>query len=342
MKKICANVQQSILILKIDHNDFTSLSYLFNNIRNLNVRQLILEIHFDRKDETKEKYLYLLAALRILRKSDCAIYWYERNWEFQTNIRTDHTRTNCFTVNLMCGGKAELEYLAVLDPTNVLVNQKDSPTNEKIVSKYISQHQIFCKQVRRMGSIVDGGWDICNDSQYRPKTPCLVYSFGINNDFSFDEAIEKYYGCDVYSFDPSMNIGNHNHSKNIHFYQIGLGDKEEEIYVQKTNSRWKLKTLKTIIHELGHTNRRIDILKMDIEGHERESLPQMMASGALRNVSQLCLEFHSFYVVDTVKELYKFGFRIFWSHQNPLWPLFYENETFSHGNEVSFVNINIS
>ncbi|VDI18203.1 Hypothetical predicted protein [Mytilus galloprovincialis] len=50
--------------------------------------------------------------------------------------------------------------------------------------------------------MTDGGWNVCHDKPYRPPVPCLVYSFGINNDFSFDDFIVKTYGCDVHSFDP--------------------------------------------------------------------------------------------------------------------------------------------
>ncbi|XP_071134989.1 uncharacterized protein [Mytilus edulis] len=50
--------------------------------------------------------------------------------------------------------------------------------------------------------MTDGGWNVCHDKPYRPPVPCLVYSFGINNDFSFDDFIVKPYGCDVHSFDP--------------------------------------------------------------------------------------------------------------------------------------------
>ena len=26
--------------------------------------------------------------------------------------------------------------------------------------------------------MTDGGWEVCEDEPYRPKSPCLVYSFG--------------------------------------------------------------------------------------------------------------------------------------------------------------------
>ena len=38
--------------------------------------------------------------------------------------------------------------------------------------------QILCKDVIRVGSLKDGGKEICVDPGYIPKAPCLVYSFG--------------------------------------------------------------------------------------------------------------------------------------------------------------------
>ncbi|KAK3083928.1 hypothetical protein FSP39_005495 [Pinctada imbricata] len=206
---------------------------------------------------------------------------------------------------------------------------------------YISKHQILCSQVRRMGNIVDGGWDICNDVQFRPKPPCLVYSFGISFDFSFDEAMEKVYGCEVYSFDPSMGTGNCEYSKRIHFYEVGLEDKEGYITGKEKGETWEVKRLKTIMKEFGHENRRIDVLKIDIEGHEKGSFVDILSSGALKNVAQLCVEFHSFYDLNVARKLYEIGFRTFWTHQNQAAPLYLDNETFTHGFEVSFVNVNL-
>jgi hypothetical protein len=54
----------------------------------------------------------------------------------------------------------------------------------------------------------------------------------------------------------------------------------------------KFKTLRTIMTELGHSH--IHYLKIDVEGHERESLPNMLTSGVLaNNVDQVAIEFHS-------------------------------------------------
>ncbi|KAK3102749.1 hypothetical protein FSP39_013635 [Pinctada imbricata] len=285
-----------------------------------------------------------------LQKSNCGIYWYERNWEFVKNkTMTSRDGVNCFTVNLFCvdasstSSRPERDYdvgtdLPAIKPLGLgHMERADVLKNLATFSKYAVKHQIFCRRVRRMGRIVDGGWDICDDESYRPKSPCLVYSFGINYDFSFDEDMEKTYGCDVYAFDPSMRSGDYNKREHIHFYRLGLGDKN---IMTSTKSKWTLKTLKTLMKELGHENRRIDVLKMDIEGNEKQSLVEMIASDVLQNVLQLCIEFHSYYDVGAVRALYDIGFRIFWSHQNPGAPLYTNDETLSYGNEISFVNIN--
>jgi hypothetical protein len=35
------------------------------------------------------------------------------------------------------------------------------------------------------------------------------------------------FGCRVFAFDPSMNLSTHDHSTKIHFYEIGLSDRDE-------------------------------------------------------------------------------------------------------------------
>ena len=102
---------------------------------------------------------------------------------------------------------------------------------------------------------IDGQKTVCMDAGVRPEpNRCVVYSFGINNDWSFDDMFGKVpianplhkasffrptsaslgflgffsrkYGCDVYAFDPSMNVKDHRRSKRVLFYQTGLGTKD--------------------------------------------------------------------------------------------------------------------
>ncbi|XP_021363146.1 uncharacterized protein LOC110456625 isoform X2 [Mizuhopecten yessoensis] len=45
-------------------------------------------------------------------------------------------------------------------------------------------------------------YKVCYDGKYKPGKPCLVYSFGIAHDFTFDDEMATKDGCEVHSFDP--------------------------------------------------------------------------------------------------------------------------------------------
>jgi len=58
----------------------------------------------------------------------------------------------------------------------------------------------------KTGMIGDGAYDLCIEEQFWPLKnskdyKCLMYSFGVGNDFSFDDEMAKK-GCEVHSFDP--------------------------------------------------------------------------------------------------------------------------------------------
>jgi hypothetical protein len=334
----------SVIVLKVNSRDFPLLREFSESLNQMSVKQVILEIHYDRKNESKTDYVTILTALRRLYSSNYLTYWFDRNWNCVKNKGKKDRRTGCFTVNMYRKKTNESAQshdidLPKISPLGTSPIDKQKRTKyEDIYLRYISKHQILCKEMLRLGNIVDGGWDVCHDVQFRPKSNCIVYSFGINYDFSFDEDMEKTYGCEVFSFDPSMNMDDHKHSKHISFYQVGLGDKNKDVWVD--GKKWKIETLKTIQEKLGHTNKRIDVLKIDIEENEKSALPDMIKSGALKNVVQLCLEFHHYYDLGSLRKLYDIGFRIFWSHQNPFAKLYANGESYSYGMEVYFVNIN--
>ncbi|KAK2706985.1 hypothetical protein QYM36_014869 [Artemia franciscana] len=50
----------------------------------------------------------------------------------------------------------------------------------------------------------------------------------------------------------------------------------------------------TLLGDNNHTHRIIDILKIDVEGSEFETIPDMLRTGTLENVRQLLLEIHNF------------------------------------------------
>ena len=95
----------------------------------------------------------------------------------------------------------------------------------------------------------------------------MVYSFGSNNDFSFDDTIERY-GCRVFTFDPSTQSHFHKRTENAYFLPTGLYHED----IEKDSRGWKMKKLSTIYHHLkaDHGDVIIDYLKIDIEGAEWE------------------------------------------------------------------------
>lgn len=137
----------------------------------------------------------------------------------------------------------------------------------------------------------DGHKAVCFDSSVAPVYGrCLVYSFGINNQWSFDEGMEKF-GCEIYAFDPSMKEETHNRSERIHFYKIGLTGQPD--YVDPVKN-WSMKTASSIHNDLlRHQSSVIDVLKMDVEFDEWDALRQMLRSGFLTaKVKQLAVEIH--------------------------------------------------
>ncbi|XP_070555793.1 uncharacterized protein [Ptychodera flava] len=186
-------------------------------------------------------------------------------------------------------------------------------TNEEFVSillHMISSIKYTCNHSRRMGVPFpeDGGYDVCFDVDIKPGN-CIVYSVGIRNMWSFDDAMANY-GCNVYCFDPFNGLKTHRRSERVMFYDIALcGDDEEErkfeihdtalcgddegerIFIGK-HPPVRCRTLESLKKMLHHEKEVIDVLKFDIEGSEFECLPQMIESGVLASVKQLVFEIH--------------------------------------------------
>ncbi|XP_042860562.1 methyltransferase-like protein 24, partial [Penaeus japonicus] len=127
------------------------------------------------------------------------------------------------------------------------------------------ERKYFGGKERRVNNVntVEGDKAVCLSSPYNI-TPgnCLVYSFGIARDWSFDDAMAQY-GCEVYSFDPTIGLENHQRSEKVRFYNLGLGGANRTTVINGVNAT--LLTLGQIVDMLGHTNKTIDYLKVDID-----------------------------------------------------------------------------
>ena len=88
-------------------------------------------------------------------------------------------------------------------------------------------------------------------------TALFTASYRIGNDFSFDEKMAEY-GCNVFSFDPTMDKEDHRRSPGVMFYNLGLSDVDQERprhpqpWHKFDKMKWKTRTFKTIMLELGH------------------------------------------------------------------------------------------
>lgn len=166
----------------------------------------------------------------------------------------------------------------------------------------------------------------------------VVYSFGIGEDITFDRHLIEKTGCKVFAFDPTP--------KSIHWlstqvlpdgfvaHPAGIspetgkmkfrlpknkdhvsGSLENAGHVNDSDTvEVDVKRLSDLMRDLGH--RRIDLLKMDIEGSEYGVIDQILDEKV--EIGQLVVEVHERYLPEgkmltekMVKKLQKNGYQLF-------------------------------
>ncbi|CAF3342166.1 unnamed protein product [Rotaria sp. Silwood2] len=138
-----------------------------------------------------------------------------------------------------------------------------------------------CSHARRIGRMGDGGKWVCDPYRLKSRVDCLVYSVGSNGDFSFEVNMKKTMPhCEIHTFDRNRYVC----PKGICiFHQITLGNGTHP----KGSKSWT-----TIIQKLNHIQRKIDILKIDIEGFEYLFFPLIMQASASSLPRQILIELH--------------------------------------------------
>ncbi len=125
-----------------------------------------------------------------------------------------------------------------------------------------------------------------------------MYSVGSKNKFDFESGILAVRpDCEIHTFDPTSLPPNPKYSfaAHINFHPLGLGGSDAMLSLGGTcGSQCPVKTLLSLIRDLHHEDRIIDILKIDIEGSEFDALINLLYTCVFPiNVRQLQIELHT-------------------------------------------------
>jgi FkbM family methyltransferase len=137
----------------------------------------------------------------------------------------------------------------------------------------------------------------------------IVYSGGVGNDISFEHALVKEFGVQVFLFDPSPTglatmARPENQTRFFHFRPFALAERsgtlklsppantEEGSWYSGNAASAQLEVaamdLASVMRQNGHTH--IDFLKLDIEGSEYGVIDHILDQRL--DVRQICVEYH--------------------------------------------------
>ncbi|XP_071537120.1 probable methyltransferase-like protein 24 isoform X1 [Panulirus ornatus] len=171
---------------------------------------------------------------------------------------------------------------------------------------YLNTAQTHCHNWAQMGGWLsapgDGMKYVCLDERFniRPGN-CVVLSFGVNNEWSFEDDMDKF-GCKVYAFDPTMGMDDHHRSTNVWFLKLGISNfqGQKKIGMNRNpldfdfNQSFPVDRYENIIERLGLSGHVIDYVKLDVELSELDFLQDIVNNSPhlLHNIKQLAIEIH--------------------------------------------------
>ena len=174
-----------------------------------------------------------------------------------------------------------------------------------------------CSNAERIGTMGEGGKWVCDPFKFKSRPDCLIYSVGSNGEFSFEIEMKKLMPhCEIHTFDKDY----HPYPNDTCiFHSIKFGNDDHTMNTRNWTS---------ILKELNHTNRIIDLLKMDIEGDEYSFFPLIFVGPEISFPKQILVELHpqnDTTVHEFFEEMRRRGYVIFSKEENILaGPWFYE------------------
>mmetsp|Transcript_20254 Transcript_20254/g.28040 ORF Transcript_20254/g.28040 Transcript_20254/m.28040 type:complete len:332 (+) Transcript_20254:137-1132(+) len=164
---------------------------------------------------------------------------------------------------------------------------------------FLYEPEVVCPWEQRVGPMGDGAKWSCLMSELEKKSSCNVLSFGSAAEDDFEQEIAQRTKCKISIFDPSPAAAPMMHQAAKYgamFYPVGLGDGSKTsagLWTSdgKPPKEVRLSTLDEIVSMIGISGQRIDVLKVDIEGHEYGTF-----ENAFRNcdydIGEILIELH--------------------------------------------------
>ena len=153
---------------------------------------------------------------------------------------------------------------------------------------------------RLLSWIVPRGSNVymCTDHIRKPPEKCVVYWFGIGQDWSGPEQMVADLGCTVYAYDPDPQP--HPVPHGVVHEQIGIGSVSGKHKGASTTytgaTEYQIMSLKDLLKRNGHYTAEermtVDVLRIDAEGAEYDLFSSLDGS-TLRHFGQLSMEVHT-------------------------------------------------
>lgn len=138
-----------------------------------------------------------------------------------------------------------------------------------------------CLLEERVGAQGEGGKWICDPNKIQAQENCLVYSIGSNGQYDFEEHVHNHISskCEIHTIDmnPWQTYTKNAPPEYVTYHVNTIGPKPHT-------------PIDKLVKTLGHTDREIDIFKIDCEGCEWKTYKSWFGKGV--RIRQVLVEIH--------------------------------------------------